>query len=245
MVSYTKKLERRFAMIDFHSHILPQIDDGAQSVEESIEMLKMLKNQGVNTVCLTPHYIAMDESPSEFIKRRDESLKTLKEAINECDEDLPQLLVGAEVYYYPGICKMEEIGKLCLQNTDLLLLEMPMAAWSEYAIKEIIDLVNYSDTKVVIAHIERAMKYQKRGTIERLVENSVMMQTNASFFNMRKTRRAALKMFANGQIHFLGSDCHNVKYRPPRIDEAVSVIRDKFSQEAVDEFFKEQKKYFE
>ena len=244
MVSYTKKQERRFAMIDFHSHILPQIDDGAQSVEESIEMLKMLKNQGVNTVCLTPHYIAMDESPKEFLERRDEAFKALKEAIESSIEELPKLLLGAEVYYYPGICRMEEIDSLKLENTELLLLEMPMAPWSEYTIREILDLINSSNTKVVIAHIERAMGYQKRGTVERLIDSGVLMQTNASFFNMRKTRRAAFKMFNSGLIHFLGSDCHSVKHRPPRIEEAVSAIKDKFSQNAVDEFFEEQKDYF-
>ncbi len=231
-------------MIDFHSHILPNIDDGAQSVEESIEMLRMLKNQGVNTVCLTPHYIAMDESPKEFLERRNEAFKVLTEAINNYEEELPELILGAEVYYYPGICRMEEIDTLKLKNTDLLLLEMPMAPWSEYTIREMLDLINFSNTKVVIAHIERAIKYQKRGVIERLIENGVMMQTNASFFNMRKTRRAAFKMFSNGQIHFLGSDCHSIKHRPPRIDEAVNAIRDKFSQNAIDEFFEEQKVYF-
>lgn len=227
-------------MIDFHSHILPEIDDGAQSIEESIAMLKMLKEQGVNTVALTPHYIAMDESPAEFLERREKSFEILKAEIEKSGEDLPQLLLGAEVYFFPGVCKIEELPKLKLQNTDFILLEMPMAPWSDYIVRELTDLMNYSDIRIVIAHIERAMGYQKKGTLEKLLDSGVLLQSNASFFNMRKTRRKALKMFKNGEIHFLGSDCHSTAHRPPRIKDAVDVIIDKFSLKAVDEFFEYQ-----
>ena len=215
-------------MLDFHSHILPEIDDGAQSVEESVVMLKMLKEQGVKTIALTSHYIAMDESPDAFLQRRDE---------------MPKLLLGAEVYYYPNICKMDELSKLTLSDTGLLLLEMPMAPWGEYTIKEITDLVNSTNIQVVIAHIERAIKYQKKDTIQRLIDNGVLMQVNASFFITKSTRRKALKMLKNDQIHFIGSDCHNVKYRPPKIDEALSIIENKFSKEFVNEFIANQNSY--
>ncbi len=230
-------------MLDFHSHILPEIDDGAQSVEESIAMLKMLKEQGVQTVALTSHYIAMDESPDDFLQRRERSLKILKDEISKSGEVTPKLMLGAEVYYYPNICKMEELRKLTLDDTGLLLMEMPMATWGEYAIKEIIDLVNSSDITVVIAHIERALKYQKKGTIERLIDNGVLMQVNASFFISRSTRKKALKMLKNNLIHFIGSDCHNTKYRPPKIDEALKIIEDKFHKEFVDEFISSQNEY--
>lgn len=230
-------------MVDFHSHILPKIDDGAQSVEESIEMLKMLKAQGVNTVCLTPHYLAMDESPDEFLKRREEAFNKLQEAIANDGESFPQLRLGAEVYYYPGICKMEELHKLTLENTELLLLEMPMANFGDYTLREIEELSQSSDIKIVIAHIERCLKFQKKGTIERLLDCSVMLQVNASFFNSRKTKRKALTMFKEGEIHFIGSDCHNIKYRPPKISEAIDIIKDKFGQEPIDEFFNNQKEF--
>ncbi len=231
-------------MVDFHSHVLPEIDDGAQSVEESIEMLTMLKAQGVNTVCLTPHYLAMDESPDEFLARREESYNILKSAIKEYGEDaFPQLLLGAEVYYYPGICKMEELPKLTLQGTNLLLLEMPMANFGEFTLREIEELMQNGDIQVVIAHIERCIKFQKKDTIKRLEQNGVMLQVNASFFNTRKTKRKALKMFKEGQIHFIGSDCHNLKHRSPKIGEAVEIITSGTSQKSLDDFFLNQKTY--
>lgn len=227
-------------MIDFHSHILPQIDDGAKDVEESLQMLRMLKSQGVNTVALTSHYIAMDESPTDFLERREKSYEILKAEIEKLDEDFPKLLLGAEVYFFPGVCKMEELPLLKLQSTDFVLLEMPMAPWGDYIVREMTELMNYSDIKIVIAHIERAMGYQKKGTLERLLDNGVLFQSNASFFTSRKTRRKACKMFKNGDIHFIGSDCHSTAHRPPRIKEAVDILKNKFTVEEVDEFFENQ-----
>ncbi len=230
-------------MLDFHSHILPEIDDGAQSVEESIAMLKMLKEQGANTVALTSHYLAMDESPEMFLERRTKSYKTLKNAIDNKQLDLPDLMLGAEVYYYPGICKMEELSTLTLEGTNLLLLEMPMARWSEYTIRELEELYGNTGIRIVIAHIERCMDYQKKGTLERLFNSGVATQVNASFFISKRTRRKALKMFKLGHIGFIGTDCHNLKHRPPRMEEALQIIRNckQIPNEVLDDFIKNQK----
>lgn len=230
-------------MLDFHSHILPAIDDGSKDVTESITMLKMLKAQGVSTVALTSHYLAMDESPDMFLQRRAEAFDVLNAEIEKSEEDFPRLLLGAEVYYYPGICKMEELSTLTLQGTNLLLLEMPMAPWGEYTVREISDLMNVSDIRVVVAHVERAMKYQKKDTIDRLIECGALMQVNASFFNQASTRRKALKMLRNNKIHFIGSDCHNIKYRPPKIDESIRIIEKKFGKEFVKEMIDNQNSY--
>ena len=212
-------------MVDFHSHILPEIDDGAQSVEESLEMLRMLREQGVKTVCLTPHYLAMDESPDEFLKMRDESFNKLKAAMDESGEEFPQLLLGAEVFYYPGICRTEDFEKLKLQGTDLLLLEMPSCKWSEYTLKELEEPYYNLGIRLVIAHIERYIDFQPKDILERLFNCGATTQVNASFFISKRTKRKALKMFKLSQIGFIGSDCHNVKYRPPRMDEALQIIR--------------------
>ena len=231
-------------MLDFHSHILPKIDDGSRSCEESIEMLKMLKEQGVNTVALTSHYLAMDESPQMFIDRRTHSYQKLVSAIEESGEELPKLLLGAEVYYYPGICKMEELQLLTLENSNLLLLEMPMAPWGKFTVRELTELAESSDIQIVIAHIERSLKFQSKDTINRLLECGILLQVNASFFITMSTRRKALKMLRNGQIHFIGSDCHNIKHRPPKIGEAVDIIKNKLGDGIIDEFFEEQHTYF-
>ncbi len=229
-------------MLDFHTHILPEIDDGAQSVEESLEMLRLLKEQGVNTVALTPHYLAMDESPDQFLERRTEAYNKLCEEIEKSGEEFPKLMLGAEVYYYPGICRMEELYKLTLEDTNILLLEMPMVKWTEYTLREIEELYQNTGIRIIIAHVERCMDYQKKGTLERLFNGGIATQVNASFFISKRTRRKALKMFKAGQISHIGTDCHNLEYRPPKMKEALDIIRDSktIPNEVLDDFIKHQ-----
>ena len=102
-------------MIDFHAHILPRIDDGSQSVEESIELLRMLAKQDVTHVVATPHYDATRESPEQFLERRQRSYETLKAALPE--EGIPEICLGAEVMYFPGIGGIEALPSLCLSRT--------------------------------------------------------------------------------------------------------------------------------
>ena len=213
-------------MTDFHAHVLPGIDDGSSSVEESVALLEMLCVQGVSRVCATPHFNALYDEPDRFIKRRDEAFLRLEEAAAE--KEIPQIILGAEVAYFPGICNMQSIERLCLAGTRYLLLEMPCEPWSDYTVNELVKLAVSKDVVPVLAHVERYLSYQKANALERLRDVGVLMQVNASFFINRKTRRRALELLKRGEVHFLGSDCHDLVLRPPRYAEAVKVIEDKF-----------------
>ena len=90
------------ACADFHSHILPCVDDGSHSVEESLQMLRMEAEQGVTHVVLTPHFYAKHDSPERFLQRRAAAWETLQAAMAG-EEGLPQITLCAEVYYFPGI----------------------------------------------------------------------------------------------------------------------------------------------
>ncbi len=214
-------------MIDWHSHILPAVDDGSRSTAESVGMLKMLAEQGVDTVVATPHFYANDESIEDFLQRRSAAYETLKkEAANA-----PEILLGAEVRYYQGIGRMENINKLSIAESRLLLLEMPFSVWTEYTVRELVELSSRSDIKLCLAHIDRYLRLQKRSVWERLYESGILMQVNASFFIDLFTRRRAIEMLCEGAIHFIGSDCHNLKSRPPCIGEAFGQIRRKTGEE--------------
>ena len=82
-------------MIDIHSHILPGIDDGSQSVEESHALLALLREQGVETVVATPHFYADRNDPENFLRRRKEALARLDHG----ETEMPRILLGAEVAY--------------------------------------------------------------------------------------------------------------------------------------------------
>lgn len=72
-------------MIDFHSHVLPGIDDGSDCVEESLEMLHTAKNQGVSTMLATPHFYAQDVSVDHFLEKRKKAYDTLKRCMDDSD----------------------------------------------------------------------------------------------------------------------------------------------------------------
>ena len=207
-------------MIDWHSHILPNVDDGSHDVAESIELLKQLNNQDVDTVVATPHFIANNESLESFLNRRDEAYKKLN---SELTDDLPKVLLGAEVKYYPGISRLEGIKQLTISGSKLLLLEMPMSKWTEYTVRELIELAASKKVTVVLAHIERYLKLQNKAVWNRLYESGILMQVNASYFT-GISRRKAINQLCDGKIHFIGTDCHNLNGRPPNMNKATEFI---------------------
>lgn len=220
-------------MIDFHSHILPYIDDGSESVEESISLLKMLAEQGVDTVCATSHFYPSEDSPGNFLGIRKKVYKKLKNALPK-DESLPKILLGAEVAYFSGISKMEDLTQMRLEGTKILLLEMPIAKWSDYTVREIIDISCAGNIKVVLAHIERYKNKQRKIVWDALRESGVLMQANATYFTNPKTRRKALKQLRRGEIHLIGSDAHNSSERAPEISQALQIIEEKLGKEYIE-----------
>lgn len=219
-------------MIDWHSHLLPEIDDGSKSVEESLSILDVLTQQGVDTVIATPHFYANDESVESFLSRREKSFSKL---LSERKTDTPKILLGAEVKYYQGISRLAELTKLCVDNKKILLLEMPMCKWTEYTIRELIELAGSSNVKIALAHIERYLKLQSKNVWDRLYENGILMQVNSTFFTEFSTKRKAISLLNDGLIHFVGSDCHNLTTRRPHMDKAYEIIEKRFGREFVNQ----------
>ncbi len=211
-------------MIDFHSHILPGVDDGSRNTAESIALLELLQKQGVRHVIATPHFYPDRESVDSFLRHRTAAWERLTAVL---PEGLPQIHIGAEVKYYPGISRLPQLEQLCIQGTKLLLLEMPFTRWTEYTVKELLEMAGQGSVTVVLAHLERYLGYQSEDALYRLYEAGILIQCNASFFLGFTTKRKAVSMLRDGEIHFIGSDCHNLTARPPKMDEAAAYIRKK------------------
>ena len=219
-------------MIDWHSHILPGVDDGSKDVAESIAMLQMQASQGVETVIATPHFYANDETVAAFLERREKALEALK---GELPENMPRLLLGAEVRYYQGISRMEALMDLRIQGSKVLLLEMPMSVWSESTVRELIEMSGKSGVQIVLAHVERYLRLQKQSVWDRIADSGILMQVNANYFTALTSKRKALSLLGEGMVHFLGSDCHNLTSRPPLLGKAFEVIRKKFGDGYLDQ----------
>ena len=217
-------------MIDWHSHILPGMDDGSRNVDDSLTMLKSLKDQGIRLVLATPHFSANAESVEEFRIRRKASYDRL---FAHADADLPAVLCGAEVKYYPGISRMDSLEQLTIGDSRTLLLEMPFTKWTDSTVREVSELARMRRLNVVLAHIERYVAMQNRRIMDHLCENGLLLQVNADYFTRFGTRRKALKLLAEGRIHCIGSDCHNLTTRPPCSGEAYERIKRKFGEEFV------------
>lgn len=209
-------------MIDFHSHFLPRMDDGSRNVEESLEMLRVSLDQGVDVMAATPHFYAFREDPDSFLERRAAAFARLPLE----DAPHPKLLLGAEVYYFDGMSNSESLRRLTLEGTRYILIEMPFSRWSDHMVDEVLRLRDRLRLKPYLAHIERYLRAQ-RGTdyIERFLREGLLIQCNADFFLTRTSARKALRMLRNGQIHLLGSDAHNMAERAPELGDAVELIR--------------------
>ena len=213
-------------MLDFHSHFLPKMDDGSRSTEMSMDMLRSSREQGVTTIVSTSHFYGTDESPERFLHRREHAVNKLLPLLTDNE---PEIYLGAEILYYPGISQSDSISRLKIRGTDLMLIEMPFVAWSDRIFDELITLQCNQNLHIVLAHVERYQSIQKRGMYERLFEQPFYFQCNAGAFTSRRSRKLALKLIDNDLLHFIGTDCHNTETRPPNMNEARKVIEKKLS----------------
>ena len=218
-------------MIDFHSHILPGMDDGAKDTDESLALLHLTKEQGIDGIVVTPHFYPDSESPESFLERRANAAERLCSVI---DGDCPTVYVGAEVAYFGGIGHSEMTKELTLAGTHTVLIEMPFSPWSEAVVRDLFAVRDSLGLMPVVAHIERYIGMQPKGTLERLLENDVRIQSNSSYFTGLFTKSKALRMLARDEIQFLGSDCHNMTTRSQTLVNALDVITRKLGREAVD-----------
>lgn len=224
--------------IDFHSHILPQMDDGAKSTDESIELLKILAEAKVEKVVLTPHFYRDDENIAAFLKRREASYKSLVQAINDVGEDLhlPELILGTEVLFTPSLSSDPDFEKLCIENTDYILLELPFIKFHDNFYRDYIKFLNRCDKKIILAHIERYLRFGNSvKDLQKLIEaGNVTCQLNCSsivksgFFDMKKLKA----IIESDAVSAIGTDTHNLISRPPLYKKAELILRKKCGNHA-------------
>ena len=220
-------------LTDFHSHVLPGIDDGSAGIDESIAMLKQEAQQGVTKVVATPHFYPETDSPNRFLQRRNTAYTRLADAIDD-QTDLPEIILGAEVTYFRGISNCEVLTDLQIGKTGHILIEMPYEHWSDYAYRELEELVSKQSLTPIVAHVDRYLgRFSSYGIPEQLSLLPVLVQANAGFFLRPSTRGKAMRMLKKGQIQLLGSDCHNLTDRVPNLGDAVSRIQKKLGDPAL------------
>lgn len=219
-------------MIDFHTHILPGMDDGSSTPEMSLQMLASEAAQGVHTVVLTPHFYRQDEDPARFLQRRTARWDVLQSFIQQLPTEeaasLPRLTLGAEVAWVPNLAEWPELPQLCLGNSAYMLLELPFIRWNSRIIQQVYDIQIRTGITPILAHLERYRSLQDKGLYREVFTSGLPIQIGCDFISSDMwTRRAVLKMLKTNDLAMLASDAHNLSKRPPNMGTAVHFLEKK------------------
>ena len=203
-------------MKDLHTHALSSIDDGAHSIKESISMLEESFRQGVSVCALTPHCLIHTVNDIDiFLSKRSRRFEDLLNHTK--DKEIPNLILGAEVYADHDISVNEGLEKLCLGNSKYILLELPfMKKYGWFA--ECVHSLNIRGITVIVAHIDRYPEWEN--IISELKGLRVVYEINADKFLTFRGRKRARKIIQYGKNYIISSDMHNTTTRKTNIKKA-------------------------
>ena len=220
-------------MIDFHSHILPGIDDGSRSIEQTIRMLKEAKEAGFTKIISTSHYI-------EGYYESDEAERT--ELLNEVQKNISgiELYLGNEIYITNNMIDLIQNKQAStINNSKYVLFEFPLSAKSMND-KEVVYRLIENGFVPVIAHPERYSYVQDNPEyIEELAEMGALFQANyGSIIGMygKKAEKTLKKLLKNDLIRFFGSDSHRIDQVYTKMPKILKKLHKFLSDEEIEEF---------
>ena len=202
-------------MIDIHSHILPQLDDGARTLEESLEMARLAAEDGIQQMVCTPHMfngLSGNPEPAEILDR----VGALQEAIGR--EGL-RLLPGNEVHF-----THELVGNACsgrvtkLNRLNYMLVEFPAHSVPPGA-GALFQELQANGVRPILVHPERNVQIQtRRSIVADLVLQGVYVQITAMSITGEfgtAARNCAESLLRHNCVHFIATDTHRAERRPP------------------------------
>lgn len=210
-------------MIDIHSHILPSLDDGPKTIESSIEMCKIAANDGIRTIVATPHtkdgvYEAENEAIFSMVE-------TLNQKLKEEQIDL-KILPGSEIRVNEGLVENVRNGEALTLNDGkkFILLEFPFL-FVPPGMDNLIFALRSLGIVTIIAHTERIDKFQKDlDAVSKLTRVGALVQITAQSltgdFGPRE-RKCAEKLLKKKMVHFMATDAHSLKSRPPILSKGL------------------------
>jgi len=227
-------------MIDIHCHILPDVDDGAKEIDESIKMAQIAEENGISKIVATPHYIEEGNYPSKYeINKKVEKLNAI---LTENDIGV-EILPGNEVYIthnLPYLLTNEIINTI--NGTQYLLMEFPMFEIPGYA-EEVIYELKLMGITPIIAHPERY-----RGVIEdpsillKYIDMGALCQANSGSITGKfgkNVKTTVMKLIDHNMIHFVGSDGHSPRGRAPKLLKAYNIVQKDYGSGKAEILFKE------
>lgn len=225
-------------MIDIHCHILPEVDDGSRSLNESIEMAMIAKEQGITKIVNTSHY-----HPDFRYKKGEELLKELEDFNNVLKENMIdiEVVIGNEIYYTKDLIKeIDELDFYTLNNSRYILIELPPTNFPKdlcnivYELKE----KNYIP---VFAHVERYREVQENPElIYEVINAGAIIQVNSHSIlgkSGKELQKVCNTLLNRNMFHVVGTDAHSSKRRTPIFLDAYKYVSEKYSKEMADDLF--------
>lgn len=222
-------------MIDIHTHIIPNIDDGSKNVEETFKLFKEAAKVGFTDIILTPHYIKEYYETSTNI--REYWTKSLQDTLNKLKIPI-KVFVGNEVYVCDDIDELihKQIVST-LNNSKYILFELPMNTNITYLEKIIFRITNIDKTPI-LAHPERYRYVQKDiSLIEKLRKQGVLFQANyGSILGLygEGPKKTLEKLLKKGLIDFIASDVHKPNSIYPLVEESKKRIKKIIGEEELE-----------
>lgn len=199
--------------VDIHSHLLPGLDDGVNTMEQAEEVIRNLITLGYTHVVTTPHVMsdAYRNSPETILPK----LEELRGYLGQKNIHIT-ISAAAEYYLDEALMKMVDAGEPLLTFGDRYLLFETNFITEPFNLKEFIFLATTRGYKLVLAHPERYLYLQNNvGRIQDLLDRGVLMQLNISSltgYYSKAVQQMAFKLIDRGMIHWLGSDCHHLQH---------------------------------
>lgn len=216
--------------VDMHTHILPGIDDGADVPKTALKMVWQSYQQGIDKIILTPHYHPGRKFTASTVVIRNKMARLKEATRNKISEDI-RLYTGQEIYWNSEVVDKLNNGELLtMANTSYVLVEF--SAGDPYGkIEEAVSQLTLSGYLPIIAHIERySSMIGEYGSVEQLIQMGAYIQVNCQSLSggpFNKRAKFCKRLFEEQLVHFISSDCHDTKYRPPAIQDAVKILEKK------------------
>lgn len=223
-------------MIDFHTHILPNVDDGSKSIDDTYKMLEEAKNAGFDSIISTSHY--MEEYYEVGVEERENLIKEISEELPKRNIDL-KLYLGNEIYITDNIVNLlKEKKATTINGTKYVLFEFPLNTKPMNMFDFIYDMLGYRLIPI-LAHPERYSFIQDEPDIVYdLIETGALMQSNyGSILGIYGERAKIIvkKLFENDMVHFLGSDVHRANSVYTKVPAALEKIKEIIGDEKLEE----------
>lgn len=222
------------SLIDIHSHILPGVDDGAQTVEDSVNMAKLAVEEGITKIIATPHH-----QNGKYFNRRNEILNRVIELNRVLQEkNIPlEVLPGQETRIYGELADDLDNGDILpLNQTNYLFIELPSGHVPRYTEKLLFD-VQLKGLTPIIVHPERNSEViENPNLLLNLVKKGTLTQVTAGSITGhfgKKIQKFSMQLIESNMTHFVSSDAHNISSRSFKVRESISDIEKEFGRQAV------------